>query len=71
MLLAQAIAGPSVDETSDTPASNPPLSNKVGLPLTGEGQVDLGAQYITATSSYQASHARFYKELTTAVLLQP
>jgi len=37
----------------------------------GAGQVDLGAQYITATSSYQASHARFYKELTRAGLLRP
>lgn len=37
----------------------------------GPGQVDLGAQYITATSSYQLSHARFYKELIKAGLLRP
>jgi len=35
------------------------------------GQVDLGAQYITATSCYQKSHAKFYDELLQAGLLRP
>ena len=37
----------------------------------GAGQVDLGAQYITATSSYQATHARYYRELIKAGVLRP
>ena len=33
--------------------------------------MDLGAQYITATSSYQLSHARFYREHIKVGLLRP
>jgi len=37
----------------------------------GEGQVDLGAQYITATPTYQECHDMFYKELVSVGMLRP
>lgn len=38
--------------------------------VDGQGQVDLGAQYITATPTYKNSHDGFYKELISAGLLR-
>lgn len=39
--------------------------------VDGEGQVDLGAQYITATSIYKDAHQGYYRELVMAGLLRP
>ncbi|XP_031694639.1 renalase [Anarrhichthys ocellatus] len=40
-------------------------------PDSSSHSADLGAQYITATSSYAQSHHRFYSELLSAGVLQP
>ncbi|XP_054455227.1 renalase isoform X2 [Anoplopoma fimbria] len=40
-------------------------------PDSSSQSADLGAQYVTATSSYAQSHHRFYSELLSAGVLQP